>query len=148
MYSIPMYDNAQLFNSTPQLLCKCFRLWRYFWLGMSLITAGPKFRPMQSTSPVGDVGWQCAGTTPLLSDETRREDSVRWTFPGSLKTVTVSRPRRGHFPGNRDLSSFSQREMPFDFWKEKRKSWKWRLVYNAVFPYWNSILHDKRRCLL
>lgn len=30
---------------------------------------------------------------------------------------------------------------------EKMKSWKWRLIYNAVFPYWNSILHEKRRCL-
>lgn len=61
--------------------------------------------PMQSTSPVGDVGWQHVGTTPLCSDETRSEGSVRWTFPGNLKKVTVARRRRGHFPGNGGLSS-------------------------------------------
>lgn len=60
---------------------------------------------MQSTSPVGDVRWQHVGTTPLLSDETRSEGSVRWTFPGNLKTVTVARRRRSRFPGNRGLSS-------------------------------------------
>lgn len=49
------------------------------------------------------MGWQHVGTTPLLGDKTRSEGSVRWTFPGSLKRVTVAGPRKG--PGNEGLSS-------------------------------------------
>lgn len=126
-----------------QLLCKCFQHQKYFWLGLSLIKVGARVRPMQSTSPVGDVGWQHVGTTPLLSDETRSEGSVRWTFPGNLKTVTGTRRRRSHFPGNGGLSSMhsmllSQRN---PIWLSKRE--KENLEKDSILkqhPLWEEML--------